>query len=50
VGTVIEAGPRFTLLWDNRIELYDFVNRDGIHRTDERSTFVDVLVGFDYAI
>lgn len=45
----LEAAPRFTYLWDNRIELYDFVNRNSIHRADERSKFVDLLVGFDYA-
>jgi len=45
----LEAAPRYTYLWDERIEIYDFINRDGIHRTDERSTFVDIFVGFDYS-
>lgn len=45
----LEAAPRFTFLWDDRITVYDFINRDRIFRADERSKFVDLLVGFNYA-
>lgn len=45
----LEAAPRFTYLWDERITVYDFINRDRIHRTDRRSKLLELLVGFDYA-